>query len=130
MLLAEALSQGETHLLLEPPQALIDMEDPYDHTERMNVCNGDNEALWDTAYYNRHYYVYFGVGPVIVYYLPNIFSSTSLTRMYWWTNSSCLSRIKSISPFFAASSSSLASSLNSVAPIALELLFIEWTFIS
>ena len=70
MLLAEALSQGETHLLLEPPKALIDMEDPYDYIERMNVCNGDNEALWDTAYYNGHYYVYFGVGPVIVYYLP------------------------------------------------------------
>ena len=70
MLLAEALAQGETHLLLEPPEALLKMEDPYDHNERMMVCVGDQEALWDTAYYEGHYYVYFGVGPVLLFYLP------------------------------------------------------------
>lgn len=70
MLLAESLAQGETHLLIEPPKALLDMEDPYDYTERMRVCVGDDEALWDTAYYNGHYYVYFGVGPVLLFYLP------------------------------------------------------------
>lgn len=70
MLLAEALAQGETHLLLEPSEALRQMEDPYDTTERLRVCTGDEEALWDTAYYNGHYYVYFGVGPILMYYLP------------------------------------------------------------
>ena len=70
MLLAEALAEGSTHLLIEPPRALLDMEDPYDSTERLRVCFGDEEALWDTAYYNGHYYVYFGVGPVLVFYLP------------------------------------------------------------
>ncbi len=69
-LLAEALAQGETHLLYEPPEALLNMEDPYDHMERMRVCTGEEEALWDTAYYKGHYYVYFGVGPIITYYLP------------------------------------------------------------
>ncbi len=68
--LAEALAQGKTHLLLEPPEALKNMEDPYDFVERMRQCSGDEAALWDTAYYNGHYYVYFGVAPVIVYYLP------------------------------------------------------------
>lgn len=70
MLLAEALSQGRPYLLKEPPKALLDMEDPYDYAERMRVCTGDEEALWDTAYYKGHYYVYFGVGPVLLFYLP------------------------------------------------------------
>lgn len=70
MHLAEALSQGETHLLIEPPKALVEMDDPYDYEERMRVCNGDQEALWDTAYFKGHYYVYFGVGPVLLFYLP------------------------------------------------------------
>ncbi len=70
MLLAEALAQGQTHLLIEPPEALKNMEDPYDTQERLIVCTDDQEALWDTAYYKGHYYVYFGVGPVLVFYLP------------------------------------------------------------
>lgn len=70
MLLAEALAQGKTYLLKEPPDALLEMDDPYDYAERMRVCEGDEEALWDTAYYNGHYYVYFGVGPVLLFYLP------------------------------------------------------------
>ena len=30
---------------------------------------GEN-YLWDTAYYEGHYYVYFGVVPVLLFYLP------------------------------------------------------------
>ena len=70
MLLAESLASGHTYLPIDPPDALVNMEDPYDTQERLNVCSGDREALWDTAYYNGHYYVYFGVGPVLLFYLP------------------------------------------------------------
>ncbi|MCR5789870.1 MAG: hypothetical protein K6G83_08275 [Lachnospiraceae bacterium] len=68
--LAEALAEGKPYLLIEPPDALRNMEDPYDFVERMRLCSGEEKALWDTAYYNGHYYVYFGVAPVITYYLP------------------------------------------------------------
>ncbi len=68
-LLAEALAQGKPYLLVEPPQEMLTLEDPYDHAERIRVC-GDENVLWDTAYFNGHYYVYFGVAPIILFYLP------------------------------------------------------------
>lgn len=67
-LLAEALSQGETHLLVDVPDSLINMEDPYDYGKRMEVTN--DEALFDVAYKDGKYFVYFGVGPVVMLYLP------------------------------------------------------------
>lgn len=69
--LAQAFAVGQLDLLQEPPQWLVDMEDPYDSGAR------DEESaqhlrgyLWDTAYYDGAYYVYFGVLPVLVFYLP------------------------------------------------------------
>jgi len=70
MYLTEALAQGETHLLVDPPQGLIELDDPYDYNTRIKACAGQEEPLWDTAYHDGHYYVYFGVAPIIIYYLP------------------------------------------------------------
>lgn len=68
-LLAEGLAEGKPYLLIEPPETLISMKDPYDYAERMKVV-GDANVLWDTVYYQGHYYVYFGIGPIVVFYLP------------------------------------------------------------
>ena len=68
-MLAEALAQGKPYLLENPPQALIDMDNPYSYQGRL-AAGVEGEALYDVAYYNGHYYVYFGVGPIITIYLP------------------------------------------------------------
>lgn len=72
MLMAEALAQGETHLLVDPPQALNEFADPYDYEGRMQACieAGDALPLSDVAYRDGKYFVYFGVAPIILYYLP------------------------------------------------------------
>lgn len=69
--LADAFLDGQLHLKDTPPEYLAEMENPYDYAARRNAAKeaGENYA-WDTAYYNGHYYVYFGVLPVLLFYLP------------------------------------------------------------
>ena len=48
-----------------------DMEDPYDKGARDELQKETGEPyLFDVAYHDGHYYVYFGVVPVLVFYLP------------------------------------------------------------
>lgn len=69
--LAQAFLNGQLHLEKEVPQTLIDMDNPYDRYERERIFENSGESVpWDTAYYNGKYYVYFGVLPVILFYLP------------------------------------------------------------
>ena len=67
-LLAQAFAEGKPYLLEEPPESLKAMEDPYDY--ELRVQETDDEAFFDVAYYEGRYYVYFGVGPVVMFYLP------------------------------------------------------------
>ena len=48
-------------------EQLEQMENPYDPQERI-----DNNIVyrWDHAYYDGHYYMYFGVVPVFLIFLP------------------------------------------------------------
>lgn len=66
-LLAENLAVGKTYLSLDPDPRLYEAANPYDQDSR-----ADTEAifLWDAAYYNRRYYVYFGVVPCLMFQLP------------------------------------------------------------
>ncbi|MCD7777847.1 MAG: hypothetical protein LUH47_05015 [Clostridiales bacterium] len=70
--LTDAFLNGHVYLDYdEPPQALIDMENPYDTNERSRVMSENGtSARWDHAYYNGKYYVYYGALPVLTYYLP------------------------------------------------------------
>lgn len=69
--LARAFSAGQLSLLEEPGQALKNMENPYDYTQRAYVLGEAGEYfLWDHAYYEGKYYVYFGVVPAVFFYLP------------------------------------------------------------
>ncbi|WP_242369120.1 cytochrome C oxidase Cbb3 [Adlercreutzia muris] len=69
--LARAMAEGRLYLDEEPPQWLQDMEDPYDKGARDEAQKATGEPyLFDVAYYEGHYYVYFGVVPVLLFYLP------------------------------------------------------------
>ena len=66
-LLAESLAHGHVALEVEPDPRLMALDNPYDLDAR--TASGAN-YIWDCAYYNGHYYVYFGVVPVLLFYLP------------------------------------------------------------
>lgn len=69
--LAKAMTEGKLYLEEEPPQWLQDMDDPYDKGARDEAQKETGESyLFDVAYYDGHYYVYFGVVPVLIFYLP------------------------------------------------------------
>lgn len=69
--LAKAMAHGQLYLEEEPPQWLQDMENPYDKGARDELQKQTGQAyLFDVAYYEGHYYVYFGVLPVLLFYLP------------------------------------------------------------
>ena len=69
--LAVALSEGHPYLDDAPPGSLLTMENPYDFQARGRILEeAGEECLWDVAYYQGAYYVYFGVVPVMLFYLP------------------------------------------------------------
>ena len=65
----EALENGQTYLLEEPSEKLLSLENPYDTVERSSIKRGE-DYIWDTALYNNHYYVYFGILPALILFLP------------------------------------------------------------
>lgn len=65
--LTESLLKGKFYLDIEPSEELKNLKNPYNPYER---SKNKVDYLWDVAYYNGHYYVYFGIVPVIVSYLP------------------------------------------------------------
>lgn len=70
--LAQAFLQGKTYIdNNDVPQSLKNMENPYDTTARSKqaLLSGDSYR-WDVAYFNGHYYVYFGIVPLLLMYLP------------------------------------------------------------
>lgn len=69
--LAKSISEGRLYLEEEPPQWLQELDDPYDKSLRDEAQKESGEDyLFDVAYYDGHYYVYFGVVPVLLFYLP------------------------------------------------------------
>lgn len=69
--LAEAMMDGHFYLNDEPCDTLKALENPYDRRARDNAMKATGERYkWDTAYYNGKYYVYFGVVPELLFFLP------------------------------------------------------------
>lgn len=74
--LAESFRHGVLHLETEVPKFLLEMENPYDYALRTAQ---KQYYYWDAALYNGHYYVYFGVVPVLLLYLPyNLITNKAL----------------------------------------------------
>ncbi len=70
-MLAQSLANGKLYLEEEPPDWLKEMDEPYDRGARDELQKETGEPyLFDVAYYEGHYYVYFGVVPEVVFYLP------------------------------------------------------------
>ncbi len=66
-MLAHALLNGQLDLMVEPSPSLLAMDNPYDHDARLAQAP---DAMWDVAFYNGRYYVYFGVVPTLLFQLP------------------------------------------------------------
>lgn len=70
-LYAEALLKGHTWLDIRPPRYLTRMRNPYDRFQRDDLAaQYDEKVLWDAAYYNGRYYVYFGIVPALISFVP------------------------------------------------------------
>ncbi|MBQ9113278.1 MAG: hypothetical protein IJY08_06825 [Clostridia bacterium] len=69
--LAEAMLEGKLYLPDEPPAYLAEMDNPYDLSARRQLVSETGKSYyWDAAYFEGKYYVYFGVVPVLLTYLP------------------------------------------------------------
>lgn len=66
--LAVALSQGEVSIPIGIEEEMAALANPYDGTLRQAVAGAWD--AWDTAFYNGKFYVYFGIVPVLLFYLP------------------------------------------------------------
>lgn len=82
--LAESILDGRLHLDdgdVDP--RLLELENPYDVESRWEAGMTDFWVAWDHAFYNGHYYMYFGVVPVFLLFLPyRIITGTSLTTYH------------------------------------------------
>ncbi len=67
--LAEALSKGDISLGIASEQ-LRSMDNPYDFGAREEMIKNGMPYVWDKAYYEGNYYVYFGVVPCVLTFLP------------------------------------------------------------
>lgn len=65
--LTNSLINGKVNLDIDVDEKLLKLENPYDLSSRLE---SGTEYNHDTAFYKGKYYVYFGVAPVIIYYLP------------------------------------------------------------
>lgn len=65
--LAHSLLSGRLDLELDPSEALLAMDNPYDTGLRSQQAP---DALWDVALYKGRYYVYFGIVPCLLFQLP------------------------------------------------------------
>ena len=62
-LLTDALLSGHLHLNVEPDPRLATLANPW-------LSYQGIPRLHDATYFHGHYYLYFGVAPVLLYYLP------------------------------------------------------------
>lgn len=66
--MTESLLEGHLYLDYDDiDPKLLTMDNPYDPEERQKL---HVSVHWDHAWYNGHYYMYFGIVPVIITFLP------------------------------------------------------------
>lgn len=75
--IADALLHGHTWLDLPVPEALANVDNPYDvATRNQLLAQGVSPVYWDYAFYQGHWYSYFGVLPAVILFVPyRLFSS-------------------------------------------------------
>ncbi len=65
--MAEALLEGHVDIVYGDEEELLKLENPYDPDERES---SGVMYHWDHAFYKGHYYMYFGIAPVLILFLP------------------------------------------------------------
>ena len=63
--MGDAILKGQLHLDIPVEEGLLALENPYDPAARSGLY-----YQWDHAYYNGHYYMYFGVVPALLVFAP------------------------------------------------------------
>lgn len=66
----EAIKNKKLYLLDEPTQEFLSLDNPYDNYTRDSKVKRDVDYKWDTAFYNGHQYIYFGILPLLLIFLP------------------------------------------------------------
>lgn len=74
-LLAEAICSGRTNILFEHSELINLVSNPYDLVERTKILQEHNlyngAELWlDIAFFKGSFYVYFGVVPALLFFVP------------------------------------------------------------
>ena len=78
--LARALESGSVALPYEPSEGLLNAPNPYD---TIYLQANDIEYMADYAYFNGKYYVYFGIVPELMFYLPyHLITGNDLANHY------------------------------------------------
>lgn len=67
--LVDAFEHHQVNLLEEPSEDLLKLDNPYEYVKR-DAEVGSGNFLWDHCFYNRKYYSYYGIGPVLALFLP------------------------------------------------------------
>ena len=83
--IADAFLKGQLHFDVEVDPALLELDNPYDRDARIEAGIEDRQwnDMWDHAYYNGHYYMYFGVVPVLLLFMPyQAITGNSLTTYH------------------------------------------------
>ena len=76
-LMAEAILDGRIDFNYGDESELAKLENPYDPNERKET---GVKYHWDHAYYDGHYYMYFGIVPVFLAFLPyRVITGSALT---------------------------------------------------
>ena len=76
-LMAEAILDGRIHFAYGDEDTLKGLKNPYDPNERKEA---GVKYHWDHAYYDGQYYMYFGIVPVFLTFLPyRVITGTALT---------------------------------------------------
>ena len=69
--LADSIIEGKAYLDLPVSETLKELPNPYDRDARMKALSETRESVYmDYAYYNEHYYCYFGVLPALTTFVP------------------------------------------------------------
>lgn len=83
--LVDAFEKGQVSLLDPVPQALLDVDNPYDWTQRTTM---GESYKWDHLLYNGKYYSYYGITTVLTLFMPyhkitgKYFSTALATYIY------------------------------------------------
>ena len=66
----DALEKGQFHLDIDVSDKLLELDNPYDQVVRDEFIERDVDYIWDTAYKDGKYYMYFGILPALTLLLP------------------------------------------------------------